>query len=433
MPRSHERSAQLYAEAEKLIPGGVNSPVRAFKGVGGNPIFMDRGDGSRIFDVDGNGYVDYVMSWGPLIFGHAPMHVREAIMYAVSRGTSFGASTEKEIELAKAIVDAVPSIDKVRLVNSGTEAVMSAVRVARGFTKRDKIIKFEGNYHGHSDGFLAQSGSGMLTLGLPDSAGVPAALTQDTITLPYNDVDTFMAAMDANKGEIACVMLEPVAGNMGVVLPNPGFLHALRERTAADKTVLLFDEVITGFRLAYGGAQEHFGITPDLTTLGKIIGGGLPLAAYGGRADIMDCIAPAGPVYQAGTLSGNPLAVAAGLAQINRLGQIKGRLYDELERKVTRLAECVVEVSAKARIPVQVNRIGSMMTVFFTDTPVVDYKTAKTSDVARFGAFFRDLLERGVYIAPSQFEAAFVSTAHTEADLDETCAAMEQAFQQLAA
>ena len=250
MPRSHERSALLFEEAQKLIPGGVNSPVRAFRGVGGNPVFMDRGDGSRIFDVDGNGYVDYVMSWGPLIFGHAPMHVREAITYAVSRGTSFGASTEKEIDLARAIVDAVPSIDKVRLVNSGTEAVMSAVRVARGFTKRDKIIKFEGNYHGHSDGFLAQSGSGMLTLGLPDSAGVPASLTQDTITLPYNDVDTFMSAMDANKGEIACVMLEPVAGNMGVVLPRPGFLEALRERTLADGTVLLFDEVITGFRLS---------------------------------------------------------------------------------------------------------------------------------------------------------------------------------------
>ena len=432
MPRSHERSAQLFAEAQQLIPGGVNSPVRAFRGVGGNPIFMDRGDGSRIFDVDGNGYVDYVMSWGPLIFGHAPMHVREAVSYALSRGTSFGASTEKEIELARAIVDAVPSIDKVRLVNSGTEAVMSAVRAARGFTKRDKIIKFEGNYHGHSDGFLAQSGSGMLTLGLPDSAGVPASLTQDTITLPYNDVDTFIAAMDANRGQIACVLLEPVAGNMGVVLPRPGFLEALRERTAVDGTVLLFDEVITGFRLAYGGAQERFGVTPDLTTLGKIIGGGLPLAAYGGRADIMDCIAPSGPVYQAGTLSGNPLAVAAGLAQITRLGQLKGRLYDELERKVDRLAEGVSEASAAARILVQINKIGSMMTVFFTETPVVDYASAKTSDTARFGRFFRELLDRGVYIAPSQFEAAFVSTAHTEADLTETCAAVMESFRTLA-
>jgi len=433
MPRSHERSALLFEEAQKLIPGGVNSPVRAFRGVGGNPVFMDRGDGSRIFDVDGNGYVDYVMSWGPLIFGHAPMHVREAITYAVSRGTSFGASTEKEIDLARAIVDAVPSIDKVRLVNSGTEAVMSAVRVARGFTKRDKIIKFEGNYHGHSDGFLAQSGSGMLTLGLPDSAGVPASLTQDTITLPYNDVDTFMSAMDANKGEIACVMLEPVAGNMGVVLPRPGFLEALRERTLADGTVLLFDEVITGFRLSCGGAQEHYGVTPDLTTLGKIIGGGLPLAAYGGRVDIMDCVAPAGPVYQAGTLSGNPLAVAAGLAQITRLETLKGRLYEELDRKITRLAEGVVEASAKHKIPVQINRVGSMMTVFFTDTPVVDYATAKTSDTKRFGLFFRELLESGVYIAPSQFEAAFVSTAHNESDLDATVDAVDQAFAVLAA
>jgi glutamate-1-semialdehyde 2,1-aminomutase len=433
MPRSHERSALLFEEAQKLIPGGVNSPVRAFRGVGGNPIFMDRGDGSRIFDVDGNGYVDYVMSWGPLIFGHAPMHVREAITYAVSRGTSFGASTEREIDLARAIVDAVPSIDKVRLVNSGTEAVMSAVRVARGFTKRDKIIKFEGNYHGHSDGFLAQSGSGMLTLGLPDSAGVPASLTQDTITLPYNDVDTFMSAMDANKGEIACVMLEPVAGNMGVVLPRPGFLEALRERTLADGTVLLFDEVITGFRLSTGGAQEHYGVTPDLTTLGKIIGGGLPLAAYGGRVDIMDCVAPAGPVYQAGTLSGNPLAVAAGLAQISRLDSLKGRLYEELDRKITRLAEGVAEASAKHKIPVQINRVGSMMTVFFTDTPVVDYATAKTSNTQRFGLFFRELLERGIYIAPSQFEAAFVSTAHNESDLDATVAAVDQAFAVLAA
>ena len=432
MPRSHERSALLFAEAQKLIPGGVNSPVRAFKGVGGNPIFMDRGDGSRIFDVDGNGYVDYVMSWGPLIFGHAPMHVREAISYALSRGTSFGASTEKEIDLARAIVDAVPSIDKVRLVNSGTEAVMSAVRVARGYTKRDKIIKFEGNYHGHSDGFLAQSGSGLLTLGLPDSAGVPASLTQDTITLPYNDVDTFMAAMDANQGQIACVMLEPVAGNMGVVLPKPGFLAALRERTLADGTVLLFDEVITGFRLGLGGAQEHFGVTPDLTTLGKIIGGGLPLAAYGGRADIMDCVAPSGPVYQAGTLSGNPLATAAGYAQITRLAQLKGRLYEELERKVTFLAEGVTESAARAGIPIQINRIGSMMTVFFTDTPVVDFATAKTSDTARFGLYFRELLERGIYMAPSQFEAAFVSTAHNESDLTATVDAVDQAMSALA-
>ncbi len=432
MPRSHERSAKLYADACKVIPGGVNSPVRAFRGVGGNPIFMDRGDGSRIVDVDGNSYIDYVMSWGPLIFGHAPVHVREAITDAVSRGTSFGASTEAEIRLANAIAAAVPSIEKVRLVSSGTEAVMSAVRVARGFTRRDKIVKFEGNYHGHSDGFLSQSGSGMLTLGLPDSAGVPASLTQDTITLPYNDIDTFIAAMDANRGQVACVVVEPVAGNMGVVPPKPGFLEALRERTRADGTLLLFDEVITGFRLSYGGAQERFGVTPDLTTLGKIIGGGLPLAAYGGRADVMDVVAPAGSVYQAGTLSGNPLAVAAGLAQITRLGQTKDTLYDDLERKVRTLADATREAAVRKSVPVQINAIGSMMTVFFTGTPVSDYATAKTSDVGRFAAFFQELLERGVYIAPSQFEAAFVSTAHSDADLTETCAAVEQALNVLA-
>lgn len=428
MARSHERSAQLFAAALNLIPGGVNSPVRAFTGVGGSPIFMERGDGSRIFDVDGNSYIDYVMSWGPLIFGHAPLHVREAVTYAASRGTSFGAATEGEIDLARAIVDAVPSVDKVRLVSSGTEAVMSAIRVARGFTGRTKILKFEGNYHGHSDGFLAQSGSGMLTLGLPDSAGVPPALTQDTITVPYNNVDLFVQVMDANRGEIAAVIVEPVAGNMGVVLPKPGFLDALRSRTAGDGVLLIFDEVITGFRLALGGAQEYFGITPDMTTLGKIVGAGLPLAAYGGRADVMDCVAPAGPVYQAGTLSGNPVAVAAGLAQVKRLTQLKGRLYDELARKATVLADGARESADRHGVPIQVNAIGSMMTLFFTETPVFDYKTAKTADAARFGRFFQELIERGVYIAPSQWEAAFVSTAHNEADLTATTTAIDQAI-----
>jgi len=313
MTRQTTRSEELYQLAQQYIPGGVNSPVRAFRSVGGNPLFMDRGEGSRLYDVDGNGYTDYVMSWGPLLFGHAPAPILKAISEAAAKGTSFGASTSGEVELARKIVTAVPGIEKVRLVNSGTEAVMSAVRAARGFTGRNKVVKFEGNYHGHSDGFLSKSGSGLVTLGLPDSAGVPPGLTQDTITLPYNDARKFKTLMNTVGPDAACVILEPVAGNMGVVLPTEEFLHAVREETTRTGALLLFDEVISGFRLSSGGAQHVYGVVPDLTTLGKIIGGGLPLAAYGGRADIMDVIAPLGPVYQAGTLSGNPLAVAAGL------------------------------------------------------------------------------------------------------------------------
>lgn len=425
---SHVNSTRLYAEALQVIPGGVNSPVRAFKSVGGDPLFMQRGKGPYIFDVDGNRYLDHVMSWGPLIFGHAPPRILEAIIDAASRGTSFGASTEAEVRLAQKIVSAVPSVEKVRLVNSGTEAVMSAVRVARGYTKRDKIIKFEGNYHGHSDGFLAKSGSGLATFDLPDSAGVPANLTRDTLTLPYNNADLFCEAMRAHQGEIACVMLEPVAGNMGVVPPKPAFLSAVREMTQRDGALLLFDEVITGFRLAYGGAQELFRITPDLTTLGKIIGGGLPLAAYGGRADIMDTVAPVGPVYQAGTLSGNPLAVAAGLAQITLLEEQRETLYAELHEKMHALAHAAKETAARLGLPIRINRIGSMMTLFFTDAKVVDYQTAKTSDTARYAQFFRALLERGVYFAPSQFEAAFVSTAHSDIDMAETAQAVSEAL-----
>jgi glutamate-1-semialdehyde 2,1-aminomutase len=431
MARSHTRSAALYAEAQQLIPGGVNSPVRAFKSVGGDPLFMDHGAGSRIWDVDGNAYLDYVMSWGPLIFGHAPDPILKAITEAAARGTSFGASTAAEVALARKIVRAVPSIEKVRLVNSGTEAVMSAVRVARGFTKRDKVIKFEGNYHGHSDGFLAKAGSGLVTFGLPDSAGVPANLTRDTITLPYNDIDGFREAMSANRGEVACVMLEPIAGNMGVVLPRPGFLETLRELTAQDGALLLFDEVITGFRAAYGGAQERFGILPDLTTLGKIIGGGLPLAAYGGRADIMDVIAPVGPVYQAGTLSGNPLAVAAGDAQLTLLEEQKATLYPDLENRTAALAESAREAARSAGIPVQVNTIASMTTVFFTGVPVTDYATAKTADAARYARLFRAMLDRGVYLAPSQFEAAFLSAAHSQDDLAATAAAMAESLKEI--
>jgi len=426
--QSHKNSARLFSEAQRVIPGGVNSPVRAFKSVGGDPLFMRRGEGPYIFDVDGNRYIDHVMSWGPLIFGHAPPQIIQAVTDAAQRGTSFGASTEAEVRLAEKIVAAVPSVEKVRLVNSGTEAVMSAVRVARGFTKRDKIIKFEGNYHGHSDGFLAKAGSGLTTFDLPDSAGVPANLTRDTITLPYNDADCFRETMLAHRGEIACVMLEPVAGNMGVVPPKPDFLYALRELTVADGSLLLFDEVITGFRVAYGGAQELFRILPDLTALGKIIGGGLPLAAYGGRADIMDTVAPVGPVYQAGTLSGNPLAVAAGLAQLTLLEEQRGTLYTDLHRKMHELAHITKETARRLKIPHRINRLGSMMTLFFTDVKVVDFATAKTSDTARYAAFFRALLERGVYFAPSQFEAAFISTAHTDAVLSETASAVTEAL-----
>ena len=430
--QSHEKSARLFSEAQLVIPGGVNSPVRAFKSVGGDPLFMQRGDGPYIFDVDGNRYLDHVMSWGPLIFGHAPPRIIRAITDAAGRGTSFGASTEAEVRLAQKIVAAVPSVEKVRLVSSGTEAVMSAVRVARGFTKRDKIIKFEGNYHGHSDGFLAKAGSGLTTLGLPDSAGVPVNLTRDTITLPYNDAEAFRDAMRANPGEVAVVMLEPVAGNMGVVTPRADFLHALRDLTEKDGALLLFDEVITGFRVAYGGAQELFGITPDLTSLGKIIGGGLPLAAYGGRADIMDVVAPVGPVYQAGTLSGNPLAVAAGLEQITMLEEARGTLYTKMHHQMHFLAQSAKDTARRLGIPHRINRVGSMMTLFFTDAKVFDFATAKTSDTARYGAFFRALLERGVYFAPSQFESAFVSAAHTDSTLDETARAVSEALHAVA-
>lgn len=428
----HPQSARLFAEAERVIPGGVNSPVRAFKSVGGDPLFMQRGEGPYIFDVDGNRYLDHVLSWGPLIFGHAPPRIVEAITEAAKLGTSFGASTEAEVRLAQKIVSAVPSVEKVRLVSSGTEAVMSAVRVARGFTKRDKIIKFEGNYHGHSDGFLAKAGSGLTTLGLPDSAGVPVNLTRDTITLPYNDADALRAALLAHPGEVAAVMLEPVAGNMGVVTPRADFLHALRDLTRQDGALLLFDEVITGFRVAYGGAQELFGITPDLTALGKIIGGGLPLAAYGGRADIMDVVAPVGPVYQAGTLSGNPLAVAAGLAQLTLLEEAQGTLYTQMHRQMHYLAQSAKNTARKLGIPHRVNRLGSMMTLFFTDAKVVDFASAKTADTSRYGRFFRELLGRGVYFAPSQFEAAFTSAAHTDTQIEETARAVSEALHAVA-
>jgi len=410
------RSEQLYDEARKYIPGGVNSPVRAFRSVGGKPVFIQSGSGSRIRDVDGKEYVDCVMSWGPLILGHARPEVLEAVEKAARGGTSFGAPTEREIELARMIVETVPGIEKVRLVNSGTEATMSAVRLARGATGRDKIIKFEGCYHGHADGFLIKTGSGALTLGQPSSPGVPASLAADTLNATYNDLESVRALFEEYPDRIACVIVEPVAGNVGVLLPDDGFLAGLRELTRSNGALLIFDEVITGFRLAPGGAQQCFGVTPDLTTLGKIIGGGLPVGAYGGRADLMDMIAPDGPVYQAGTLSGNPLAVAAGIATLEILKRDNpyGRMF-EMSRK---LFMGLVDGAKRAGYELTVNYMGSMGCGFFTPGPVRLYSDAMKSDTALFGEFHRRMLDAGVYLAPSQFEACFVSAAHTDEDID---------------
>ncbi len=420
------RSKELFAKACELIPGGVNSPVRAFKSVGGEPVFIKRGEGSRVFDEDGNSYIDYVCSWGPLILGHGDPAVLEAICKTAANGATFGASTALEVELAEMIVDAVPSIEMVRLVNSGTEALMSAIRLARGFTGRSKVIKCEGCYHGHSDGLLAKAGSGVATLGIPDSAGVPCGTTQDTITVPYNDLDAITEIMRSVGDDVACVVLEPVAGNMGVVAPKEGYLPGLREVCDQHGALLLFDEVITGFRMAYGGAQEYFGVRPDLTTLGKIIGGGLPVGAYGGRRDIMQCVAPVGPVYQAGTLSGNPLAVSAGIATLNRLKS--PGFYEQLDSKATALADGLLQAANEAGVKVQANRVRSMMTLFFTDEPITDYASAKTSDTRKYARYFREMLHRGIYLAPSQFEAAFVSAAHTEEDIDLTISAAKESM-----
>jgi glutamate-1-semialdehyde 2,1-aminomutase len=404
------RSAALFTRANGVIPGGVNSPVRAFRSVGGDPLFIERGEGAYLIDADGNRYLDLVGSWGPLIFGHADSAILSAITEVMSRGTTFGASTEAEVLFAEEIRDAVPSVEKVRLVSSGTEAAMSFLRVARGFTGKNKIVKFEGCYHGHSDALLAKAGSGLATFGLPDSAGVPASVTAGTLTLPFNDLDAVATLLESDD-DIAAVALEPVAGNMGCIAPAPGYLQGLRALTREHGVLLLFDEVMTGFRLAYGGAQERFGVTPDLSALGKIVGGGLPLAAYGGRADIMDLVAPVGPVYQAGTLSGNPLAVAAGRAMLRKLREQPP--YEYLETQVTTLCERLRESAKRAEIPVTVNQVGSMFTIFFTDQPVTDYASAKTSDAERFGRFFREMLNHGVYLPPSQFEAAFASAAIT--------------------
>ena len=425
----NQRSKALFARALKRIPGGVNSPVRAFRSVGGEPRFIKSGRGARVVDADGKSYIDYVGSWGPLILGHGAAPVREALRKQIDLGTSFGASTEQEIVLAEMICKAFPSIEKVRLVNSGTEAVMSAIRVARAFTGRNKILKFDGCYHGHADGLLVKAGSGVVTLGLPDSPGVPPQYSALTISAPYNDPETFERALACNRAEIAAVIVEPVAGNMGTVPPAKGFLQRLRKLTREDGALLIFDEVMTGFRVAYGGAQQLYGVKPDLTCLGKIIGGGLPVGAYGGKREIMSWVAPEGPVYQAGTLSGNPLAVAAGIATLTALR--KPGTYRRLEQTTAGLVEGLRSAAAVRRIPVQINRVGSMFTVFFTSTPVSDFATAKTSDTARYGKFFRSLLEQGIYLAPSQFEACFVSLAHSMKDVNATIRAARAAFEAL--
>ena len=423
------RSAKLFTEAQELIPGGVNSPVRAFRSVGGQPRFIARAKGSRLYDVDRNAYIDYVLSWGPMILGHAHAAVIASIKKAAARGTSYGAPTELEVLLAKEIRNAFPSMEKIRLVSSGTEAAMSAIRVARGFTKRNGVMKFEGCYHGHSDYLLAKAGSGLATLGIPDSPGVPEDFVKHTLTAPYNDIRTVQQLIKTHRDKLACVVLEPIAGNMGVVPPAPEFLTALRQLAAEHGILLIFDEVISGFRVSYGGAQALYGIKPDLTILGKIIGGGLPVGAYGGRTEIMDLIAPVGPVYQAGTLSGNPLAVTAGLATLKQL-RVKG-VYKKLEDRSAALAKGIGEAAKKAGVPVTQTRIGSMLTTFFTPNPVVDWNTAKQSDTKRYGQFFHYMLEQGVYLAPSQFEAAFLSTAHSAQDIEKTIRASHAAFKKL--
>src|SRR5271170_2712426 len=414
------QSEQLFAEALQYIPGGVNSPVRAFRAVGGNPFFVNKARGALVWDVDGNELIDYVGTWGPAILGHAHPKIISAIKSAADHGTSFGIPNPFEVKMAKLICEFVPSIKKVRMTNSGTEACMSAIRLARGFTKRDKIIKFDGCYHGHVDSLLVKAGSGALTFGNPDSAGVPAAFTQHTIVAPFNDVDAVKEIFAANKNQIAGIIVEPVPGNAGLYLPMPGYLEFLREITKANGALLIFDEVMTGFRLALGGAQERFGILPDLTTLGKIVGGGMPLAAYGGRADIMSKIAPTGPIYQAGTLSGNPMAVSAGIAMLRYL-QSHPEVYEIVENRAAQLTANVPE-------GITVNRVGSMFTFFFTPDPVTDWESAKRADTGLFRRFFHWMLERGIYLAPSQFEAGFLSAAHSEQDIARTVETARQFF-----
>jgi len=423
------QSEKLFAEALKYIPGGVNSPVRAFRAVGGNPFFVNRASGSKVWDVDGNELIDYVCTWGPAILGHAHPKIISAVKTAAEFGTSFGIPNPLEVTMAKLICELVPSVKKIRMTSSGTEACMSAIRLARGFTKRDKIIKFDGCYHGHVDSLLVRAGSGALTFGHPDSAGIPAAFTSHTIVAPYNDVEAVKAIFAANKNEIAGIIVEPVPGNAGLYLPKPGYLEFLREITAAHGALLIFDEVMTGFRLAKGGAQERFGITPDLSTFGKVIGGGLPVGAFGGRAEIMDYLAPLGPVYQAGTLSGNPIAMAAGLANLEELNH--SGAYDRLEKIGEQLEAGMKDAAKSANIPMRFNRCGSMFCGYFTSEPVHNVADAMHSDRERFKKFFHGMLDAGVYFAPSQFEAGFISTAHSAADIEATVRAAAKVLRAL--
>jgi glutamate-1-semialdehyde 2,1-aminomutase len=422
------RSNQLRQRAERFLPGGVDSPVRAFRAVGGEPPFLTRAEGAHLYDADGNQYLDYFGSWGPMILGHAFPPVVQAIQQAAAASASFGASTAAEADLAELVTRAVPSIEKLRFVSSGTEATMSALRLARAFTGRNYIVKFEGCYHGHSDGLLAKAGSGLATFGIPGSAGVPDQIAQLTLTLPYNDPSAIEAAFAAHKNEIACIIVEPVAGNMGCVLPQPGYLQALRDITTREGALLIFDEVMTGFRVAFGGVQELTQIHPDLTTLGKIIGGGLPVGAFGGRAEIMDKLAPLGPVYQAGTLSGNPLAMAAGIATLTHLEQNRTAIYTQLDHTAAAVANGVAQAAAEAGIPLTTNRQGAMFTWFFTPNPVHDFATAESADTRRFAAFHRGMLDRGIWLPPSQFEAAFLGTAHTTDHVAQTIAAAREVF-----
>ncbi len=420
------KSQAAFIRANRVIPGGVNSPARAFGAVGGEPVFIERAEGARLFDIDGNAYLDYIGSWGPMILGHGHPRVVAAITRALEKGTSFGAPTEREVEIASAVVAAVPSIEKVRFTSSGTEAAMSAARVARGTTGRAKLIKMAGCYHGHIDALLVQAGSAATTLGTPNSPGVTAGAVGDTLSCPFNDAGAVAQALEAHRGQVAAVLLEPIAGNMGLVPPRPGYLADLRELTEKHGAMLVFDEVMTGFRVAYGGAQELLGVTPDLTALGKVIGGGLPAAAYGASASVMDLVSPVGPIYQAGTLSGNPLAMAAGLATLEMLRDPSP--YGHLEMLSARLADGLDQAAARARIPHVVQRVGSMLTLFFHDGPVVDYASALECDTGLFSRFFWEMLARGVYLPCSQFEAAFVSTAHTLDDIDQTIEAAHEAL-----
>jgi glutamate-1-semialdehyde 2,1-aminomutase len=420
-------SKQLFEKAQKYIPGGVNSPVRAFKAVGGSPVFVKSAKGPYIYDEDDNRYIELINSWGPMILGHAHEVIEKAVSDAISKSFSFGAPTRKEVEMAELIVDMVPSVEKVRMVNSGTEATMSAVRLARGFTGRNKIIKFEGCYHGHGDSFLIAAGSGAITFGTPDSPGVTKGVAEDTLTVPFNDITAVQRLVDANSGAIAALILEPVVGNMGCVLPADGFLEGLREICNKEGIVLIFDEVMTGFRLSKGGAQERFGVNPDLTTLGKIIGGGMPVGAYGGRAEIMNCVSPAGPVYQAGTLSGNPIAMSAGLAMLTYLSD-HPEVYTQLETSGAKLARGFAESIQRVGLKGKVNQIGSMYTLFFTDQEVTDFASAKSSNLELFGKYFHEMLDRGIYLGPSQFESMFLSTALTDAHLDQIIAANDESL-----